>query len=104
MIERLAPDARVATLLDAAVDLAESGHYLTVTADALADAAGVAKSLVFKYFRSMADLRVAIMAEAVERRIPRIVAQGLIAGDETARTAPAMLRRKALEAVEKGSL
>ena len=104
MIKRLDPDDRLRSLLDAAVELADAGNYLTVTAAAIADVVGVAKSLVFAYFADMQGLRVAIMTAALERRIPRIVAQGLVAGDPLARAAPAMLRRKALEVVERGGL
>lgn len=91
---------RAAALLQAALDLAARKGWHSLTHESIATAAGVSPSLVKLRLGPIGALRRAVMREAVARRRVRVVAQGLAAGDRTARTADAALRRECGDWVE----
>lgn len=96
---RMEPDNRRAAILTAAVKLAESNGYQTLTRDDVAQAAGISPALVTRYFYAMPELRRRVMEEAVRREILPVIAQGLAFGCPVAGKAPAWLRAKALTAL-----
>lgn len=85
---------RAASLLAVAVSLAHRKGWHSLTHESIATAAGVSPSLVKLRLGPIGTLRRAVMREAVRQRQVRVVAQGLAAGDRTARTADAALRRE----------
>lgn len=96
MAKRIAPEARQEEILAAALDLAAASHFQTVTRDAVAEAAECSPGLVSRYFQTMDGLRDAIVAAAVERRVLRVVAQGLVAQHAAVADIQPWLRDKAL--------
>lgn len=83
-------------VLDAAVKLAASRGYRNITRQQVADEAQVAVGSVNNAFGTMDGLRDAVMAAAVERSLPAIVAQGLADRHPAALGASAELRGAAL--------
>lgn len=86
-------------VLDAAVQLAAQRGYRNITRRQVADEAQVAVGSVNNAFGTMDGLRDAVMAAAVERELPAIVAQGLADKHPAACGAPETLRRAALESL-----
>lgn len=86
-------------VLDAAVKLAETRGYRTITRQQVADEAQVAVGSVNNAFGTMDGLRDAVMAAAVEREIGPIIAQGLADRHPAAVNAPADLRTQAVAAL-----
>ena len=93
---RMEPAERRKLVLDAALDLAESGNYLTMTRNEVGEAAGISGSHIHHLFGSTGGLRNAVLAEAIERDRLAVVAQGIIAKDPIATTAAIGLRKRAL--------
>ena len=60
--------------------------------------------LVTKYFNTMKQLKRAVMRAAIKRKIPEIVALGLIVEDKYALKAPIMLRAKAQSLIDHKSV
>lgn len=96
---RKAPDERKAEMLDAALELAQEGHYATVTRDRVAEAVGVTGSVVQYHFGTMALFRAALMRHAVEKRCARVVLQGLCLRDPAASEADNALLNAAVRCV-----
>ena len=96
---RRIPADRKADLLNAALHLARSQGYRTVTRDAIAEHAGVTPALVSHYLGTMPQLRRAIMSAAIARSELAIIAQGLVAGDSKARAVTPEIKRRALESM-----
>ena len=88
-----------AEILDAALDVAERGHYLQITREDIASAAGVSPGLVAYYLGPMDRVRDAVMTEAVRVERLAVVAQGLSARDPIALEAPRVLRHQAARAL-----
>lgn len=83
-------------VLDAAVKLAQSRGYRTITRQQVADEAQVAVGSVNNAFGTMDGLRDAVMAAAVDRGLHVIIAQGLADRHPAAVAAPTQLRQEAL--------
>lgn len=86
-----------ATILKAAIELAVIHGYQQFTRNQVAERAGVAQGAVHYHYNTMAQLRRAVMGEAVRTSNLKIIAMGLAAGDTRARKAPEDVRRKAVE-------
>lgn len=93
---RMKPADRTQLLLDVAVQLAQRHGLANLTRDQIAEAAGVAQGLVTTRLGTMAEMRRAVMRQAVKREILSIVAEGLATRNEHALKAPPALRAKAL--------
>ncbi len=63
---RLDPDARRASLLDAAADAFAAQPYAEVTISAIAAAAGASDALLYRYFAGKEDLYAAIVRLAID--------------------------------------
>lgn len=83
-------------VLDAAVKLAQSRGYRTITRQQVADEAQVAVGSVNNAFGTMDGLRDAVMATAVDRGLHVIIAQGLADRHPAALSAPTETRNAAL--------
>ncbi len=97
MSKRHLPTDRKAAILDIALVLARSIGYKHVTREAIGERVGCAPSLISAYWGTMPQMRRAIMSAAVARRDLAVIAQGLTSGDSKAKTAPADVKREALE-------
>ena len=97
--KRYKPEVRKDLVISAALDLAEQGHYLTTTRDALARAAEVTGSAIGYHFATMAQLRGDVMRAAIKQERLAVIAQGITSGDPRAVKADPVLRRRAMEAV-----
>lgn len=84
-------------ILQAAVEEALVKGYENFTRDGTAERAGVAAGSVNTHFKDMAQLRRAVMYEAIQHHHIDILAQGLAEGCSVARDAPEELKREALE-------
>lgn len=78
---RLKPNDRRRMILQAACDLAREKCYLTITREQVAQGAGVSESLVNHYFKTMRDLRDAVIIEALVSVDLIIIGQGMAHGD-----------------------
>lgn len=96
---RKAPAVRREEILAAALALAESVGYRSMTRSQVAEAAGVCTSLVRHYFGSLEGLRGAVLGEAIERGRLVVVGQGVAMGDPLTSNLSAGLRAEALGAL-----
>lgn len=87
MTTRMQPLDRKKEIMAAAMSLARRQGYLNVKRADIADTAGVAASLISKYFSTMTQMRRAIMRQAVADNDHIIVMQGLACGDSQAKKA-----------------
>lgn len=94
--QRLQPRARRESILDAALAVAQRDGYRKVTREKISERAECSVGLVTHYFRTMAQLRRAIMREAVNRKLVPIVADGLAERNPYAMKAPDNLKKLAL--------
>jgi AcrR family transcriptional regulator len=83
-------------ILDAGLRLSREFSYLSVTRQQIADEIGSSRSLISVYFKSVKDLRIAIITEAIKQQDLIVIAQGIVARDSRALRAPEALRRKAM--------
>lgn len=84
-------------LLKASMELSKRIGYSGVRHSALADEAGVHRTLVYHYFATKDQLLRAMMHYAVANNVAEVVAQGIINRDEQALMAPADVKQAALE-------
>ncbi len=95
--QKLEARARVAQILDAAIEVSKRVGYSRLTRGAVADEIGLASSsLVTYHMGSMATFRRAVMREAVRSGCLPVIAQGIALKDPHALKAPEELRRRAL--------
>ncbi|GAA4675235.1 TetR/AcrR family transcriptional regulator [Gordonia humi] len=67
----MSPEARRRQLIDLGVAMAGEQPLETVTMDAVADAAGVSKGLIFHYFESKADFHLQVIREQAQVMLDR---------------------------------
>ena len=98
---RLKPDQRKALILDAAYQLACDGQLMTMSAKNITRAVPVScsPSTIKYYFGSLAKLRSAVIAEAIERRNLEILALALVNKEPAALRASSVMRALALESL-----
>ena len=94
-------DNREEEILKVALGLAKKHGYTKITRGDIALSAKVSPGLVSKYLGTMTALRRTIMRQAVARRIPEIVAQGLADKNRYAIKAPDELKNLALSVLVK---
>jgi len=87
--------AWIARVLEAAVLEALAVGYQWITRDDVAKRAGVSSASVSNAYGGMVALKRKVMAEAVARPIPAIVAQGLADGSAIAAAAPREVKEAA---------
>ena len=90
-------EARDSRVLEAALALANSINGLErMTRESVAMLAGVATGSVNTAFGTMADLRIAVVEEAIKREVLAVVAQGIAGAYPAALAAPRDLQMRAL--------
>lgn len=95
--KRLQPADRKQEILNAAIKVAgRPGGWSKLTRDSVAKEAGCAEGLVSKYFGTMITFRRSIMRAAIVAENLAVVAQGLAAGDASAKKADPELKARAL--------
>jgi AcrR family transcriptional regulator len=92
-------ETRNRAVLVAAVALSQEIGYANITRDAVAERAGVAAGSVNNAYGTVADLRDAVMAHAVENELLGIIGSGVANGHPAARAVPAELQQRALAAL-----
>jgi len=97
---KLEARARIAQILAAALELAPSRGYASLTREDIAARAQVPPSLITYHFGTMPDLRRQIMREALRVECLPVIAQGLACRDRRALKAPEELRHRALESLK----
>ncbi|MCF8605730.1 TetR/AcrR family transcriptional regulator [Gordonia sp. HY442] len=68
---RMSPDARRRQLIDLGIAMAGERPLETITIEAVAEAAGVSKGLIFHYFESKADFHLQVVREQAQGMIDR---------------------------------
>jgi len=96
---RVNPTLRKKQILGAAITVAKKQGYDKISRADIANAAGVSEPLISHYFGTMADIRIAIMTEAVRIGVVEIVAQGLGNCDPLARTASDEVKQAAVDSM-----
>ena len=86
-------------ILDAALDMAKTDGFASLSRDGVATKAGVASGSVNYCFDNMQNLKNAVMKKAIENESLTIIAQGIIADNEIAINAPDALRKEALNSM-----
>jgi len=84
-------------ILDTAFDMVVHNGLQNLRRDSVAEEAGVSTGSVSWHFKTIGDLRDAVIKRAIECEELKIIAQGLAAGNEIAREAPEALKSKALK-------
>lgn len=92
---RMKPADRKAEILEAALVAARKCGFSKFRQIDIAAEANVSYGLVSTYFKTMTQMRRAVMRAAINRKDLAILAQGLGCGDPDARKAPAELKAKA---------
>lgn len=97
---RQPPDQRAASILNAALVLAERpGGLFTLTRQTIAELARCAPALVSHYYGDMTALRSRVVHIAVHTNNFVIIAQGVVANLPEVSTLSKAFKRKALESV-----
>lgn len=96
---RTDPELRKDQILNIAINLASIIGCHRITRNEVAVKAGVSIGLVNNYFGTMKQLKRSIMRAAVKRKIPEIIAFGIIDNNIYAKKAKGELRRLALELI-----
>lgn len=96
-ITRLEPKERKSLILNAATKLAIKCGYIQIKRETVALEAGVAESLINRYFTNMYQLKKEIMRNAVENEILEIIAQGLAIKDPQILKISKDLKQKAIQ-------
>lgn len=94
--KRVIPELRRKHILDAAIELAKTKGYKSISRDDVANSANIVPGLVSYYFQSIDLLRILVLKTAVKREVLEIVAQGLVQKDPIAIQAPSELKHRAI--------
>lgn len=96
MTRRMIPADRKAAILDAAVTVAEKNGFANLRMAHIAERAECSNALIVNYFKTMTQMRRAVMREAIKREILCIIANGVAMGDPSAAKVDHDLKVKAL--------
>jgi AcrR family transcriptional regulator len=86
---------RKASILESAIAVAASAGFAQMRMSDVAKHAQCVNGTVTLYWRTMTQLRRAVMRAAINRGIAKIVAAGLAIGDKDAKKAPEALKEAA---------
>lgn len=94
---RLQPEARKKTILEAALRVAgKPGGWSNFTRIDVAREANCAEGLVSFYFGTMTKFKRAVMRAAIAENNLKVIAQGIVTGDSTAKKASDEQKAQAL--------
>lgn len=99
MAIRMTKEARKASILEAALIVAQRKGFGVMRQSDIAMQADCSHGLVTLSWSTLAQLRRAVMRAAIQRRILKIVAAGLALGDKDAKKAPEDLKEAARAAL-----
>jgi AcrR family transcriptional regulator len=85
------------SILDAALELASSDHYRSITRDQIATRAGTATGNVNRLFGTIAELRRELVKHAIQHDNLKIIAQAITVNDPIVGTLDADIRRQAMD-------
>lgn len=97
--QRLKAPVRIQQCIDAALELARDKPYHEVTRNEIAEAVGVAGSVVQWHFGTVKQLRRQIMRAAIRAERLDIILQGIAVQDPHALRAPEELRNRAVRSL-----
>lgn len=97
---RMDPADRKAAILDAALSLAKKKGFASLRLQHIAEAAECSNALVVIHFKTMTQMRRAVMRAAVKKEILSIIAEGIATRDPVACKVCPELQRKALAALQ----
>ena len=83
--------------VQAALRLAKRDGFESIDKPAIAKEIGLTESLMYHYFKSVKDVRVAVMQRAVHQKIVPIVARGIALGYACARNCDDKLKDAAVK-------
>lgn len=89
-------DARKASVLEAAIIVAEKIGFANMRTKDIAEQAQCGHGTVTLYWHTMGQLRRGVMRAAIQRKRLKIIAVGLAIGDKDAKKAPEDLKKAAL--------
>lgn len=93
---RMAPADRKAQLLDVAVELARKNGFANLRMLHISQSADCSNATVVGYFKTMVQMKRAVMRAAISREVLPIIAEGVAMRDPVAKKACPDLQRKAL--------
>lgn len=94
--KRFNSEIRKQMVIDVALRLAASTHYMHVQRKQIADVLQVSPPALTYHFGTMRQLQRAVVEEAIKRKDLKIIAQAVVARDENVRKAPLPLLRRAI--------
>lgn len=96
MAIRMEKEARKASVLEAAIVVAEKIGFANMRTKDIAEQANCGYGTVTLYWKTMGQLRRGVMRAAIQRKCLKIIAVGLATGDKEAKKAPDDLKKAAL--------
>jgi AcrR family transcriptional regulator len=93
---RMTPADRKAQLLDVAVELARKNGFASLRMLHISQRAECSNATVVGYFKTMVQMKRAVMRAAISREVLPIIAEGVAMRDPAALKCPVELQRKAL--------
>lgn len=100
MSKRMQPADRKASILSAAVAVARQHGYNEFRLTHVATAAECSTALVMTYYKTMNDMRRAVMGEAIKREHLDIIATGIALRDPRCRKLAPELHKKAVNSLK----
>ena len=91
---RFTPEVRKHQIVEAGLVVARRGGYASMTYSAIAREVGISAPSVTYHYKTMPQLRRAIMRHAIKKQDGLVVAMGVKAGDAHAAKAPSELMTK----------
>lgn len=101
MVIRMKPQARKDEILNAALAVAARLGFANVRVADIATQAGCGYGTVSYHFNTMTQMRRAMMRAAVDRKLLKIIAEGLVMRHPEAKKAPADIQQKAIASLLK---
>ena len=89
-------------ILEAALLLAYEGNYATITRAEVAKIVGCTPPLINNYFKTMCDLRTAVLKLATKRGINRVINQGIVNRDKFINGVPVDILKSAAKNILSG--
>jgi AcrR family transcriptional regulator len=95
-MKRMTPTDRKASVLEAAIVAAQKHTFAGLRLSHIAEQDECSNATVIQYFKTMTQMRRAVMRAAIKRRLLPLIAQGVAIGDPTASKADTELKKAAL--------
>ena len=93
---RMTPTDRTANVLESAILAAQKHTFAGMRLSHVAELSECSNATVIGYYKTMTQLRRAVMRAAIKRQLLSLIAQGVVCGDPTASKISDDLKRTAL--------